>query len=292
MKLGGFVIHGNAAETLGRCLDGLKAVCDEVVAVDSGSSDGSAALVDAAGVRAVSHPWRGYGSARARAAKELAGCDYVFFLDADEWLGDGTAQGIRQWKASAASQPVYRLTRRDWAMLPNRSFVFRSERRSRLVRYDVASWTEEMIVHEAVPSSGRSDLDLIIEHRFATDVIERREKNDLYALLWALRAQRERRRSKWTAPQRVSHFLRNAFTKGAAFRGGMDGVRLSWHVAAYHQSKYEFLNRVLAGEFDSLVSLFDEGRLEELFVRATDVVASSKPAASKRLIDSGVDEPE
>lgn len=281
MKLGGYVIHGNAAETLERCLEGLKSVCDEVVAVDSGSSDGSGALAVAAGGRAVSHPWRGYGSARARAAKELSGCDYVFFLDADEWLGDGAAQGIQRWKANAPSQPVYRLTRRDWAMLPGRSFVFRSERRSRLIRYDTAAWTEEMIVHESVPSSARNDLDLVIEHRFATDVIERRAKNDLYALLWALQAQREGRRSKWTAPQRVSHFVRNAFTKGAAFRGGMYGVRLSWHVAAYHQSKYEFLDRVLAGEFDALVSLFDEGRLEELFVRATDVVAQ-RPLLNER----------
>lgn len=268
MRLGGFVIHGDALETLPRCLEGLLAVCDEVVAVDSGSRDGSARCVAESGARSVQHPWRGYGSARARAVRELSGCDYVVFLDADEWLGEGAESAILEWKASAPDQPVYRVVRRDWAILPNRKFVFRSERRSRLVRHDAATWTDDMIVHEALSSSRSVDLDVVVEHRFATDVVERRAKNDLYALLWALRAHREARRPKWVAPQRIAHFARNAFAKGAAFRGGVDGLRLSWHVAAYHQSKYDFLHRVRRGEFEALVSLFDEGRLEELFARA------------------------
>ncbi len=57
MRLGGFVIHGNAAPTLTACLESLVAVCDTVVAVDSGSTDGSAELVARVGARAVSHPW-------------------------------------------------------------------------------------------------------------------------------------------------------------------------------------------------------------------------------------------
>ncbi|MFK9339948.1 glycosyltransferase, partial [Escherichia coli] len=90
MKLGGFVIHGNNVETLGACLDSLRSVSDEVVAVDSCSTDGSARLDEERGVRRIELPWQGYGAARAAAAEALRGCDYLFFLDADERLAEGS----------------------------------------------------------------------------------------------------------------------------------------------------------------------------------------------------------
>ena len=62
MRLGGFVLHGNNVDTLGAALDGLKATCDEVLALDSNSTDGSSALVEAKGVR--SRIARGKGSGR------------------------------------------------------------------------------------------------------------------------------------------------------------------------------------------------------------------------------------
>ena len=68
MRLGGFVIHGNNADTLARCLDAIAAVADEVVAVDSCSSDGSAELARSRGIRQVVHRWEGYGAARQVAA--------------------------------------------------------------------------------------------------------------------------------------------------------------------------------------------------------------------------------
>jgi len=131
MRLGGFVIHGSAAATLGACLESLAAVCDELVAVDSGSCDGSAELVRASGARRVEHPWCGYGAARVAAVAALAPCDYVFFLDSDERLLPGAVEAIRRWKESSPAAPYVRLALRDWAELPGRRFLFRTEHRVR-----------------------------------------------------------------------------------------------------------------------------------------------------------------
>src|SRR5258708_32598695 len=98
MGLGGVCLHGNGKARLAACLESLAAVCDEVVAVDSGSSDGSAQLVLGAGVRAVSHPWQGYGAARARAVSELRACDWLFYLDSHERLEPPARERIVQWK--------------------------------------------------------------------------------------------------------------------------------------------------------------------------------------------------
>src|SRR5512140_898029 len=267
MRLGGFVIHGNNADTLPACLDSLAACCDEVVAVDSCSTDGSAELVRARGIRSANQPWQGYGAARARAVELLSRADYVLYLDADERLLPEGVERIRAWRSSSPSARYYRLPIRDWAELPGHRFVFRVHRRLRLVRRDAAAWRREMIVHESL-SARRGEavaLDAPIDHRFATSIRARGEKEDRYALLWALRAHVEGRRSKWAWVQRPAHALRNAVIKGALFRGGMDGWRLAWAVGRYHQLKYVYLDAVRAGRHASEMAAMREGRYEELF---------------------------
>jgi glycosyltransferase involved in cell wall biosynthesis len=58
---------------------------DEVVAVDSGSGDGTPELLRAAGARVEVRGWSGYADQRNRAA-ELCTGDWVLFLDADELM--------------------------------------------------------------------------------------------------------------------------------------------------------------------------------------------------------------
>ncbi len=269
MRLGGFVIHGDSAATLGACLDSLAAVCDEVVAVDSGSVDGSSELARAAGARRVSLPWRGYGAARAAAVAALEGSEYVFFLDSDEHLLPDAIAALRRWRAGTPSAPYVRLLRRDWADVGGRRFLFRTERHVRVVRRDHACWTPAMIVHEALPRGPAvEDLPAYIEHRFVDAAEERQAKEDRYALLWAVRAHAEGWRRKPAPLQRVAHTIRNAVLKGALFRGGARGLALAWRVARYHERKHQLLRAVERGAYPDLVRALREGRLEDLFAAA------------------------
>lgn len=265
MRIGGYVIHGNNADTLGRCLDSLLSVCDEVVAIDSCSRDGSAELVRERGVRSVVVPWQGYGYARAAAARELSGCDWIFFLDSDEWLAPGAVEAFRRWRESGPSVPHYKLSRRDWAELPDKRFVYRSERHVRLVRRDAAEWAPSMVVHEALPRREWAEMEAVIEHRFATSVETLVEKQDRYALLWAIRAFSEGKKPKGTLLQRPAHLLRDCVVKGGLFRGGVDALRLGWGVSRYHVRKHELLREVQAGGHAALVEAFSAGRYGELF---------------------------
>jgi glycosyltransferase involved in cell wall biosynthesis len=265
MRLGGFVIHGNAATTLGRCLDGLTSVCDEVLAVDSRSTDGSAELVRERGARHLVHPWQGYGAARAVAAEALAGCDYLFFLDSDEWLEDEAVRALRAWKASSPDAPAYTLVRRDWAELPTGRFLFASDPHVRIARPSHARWTPRMLVHEALPREGAEPLQAVVEHRFATSLESFRAKEERYALLWALQAAAEGRRGKWPPLQAPAHALRLALFKGALLRGGLPALRLAWGFGRYHARKYQLLRALRAGAHPELSRALQAGRLEELF---------------------------
>ncbi|GAO03017.1 glycosyltransferase family 2 protein [Anaeromyxobacter sp. PSR-1] len=266
MRLGGFVIHGNSADTLDRCLAGIAAVADECVAVDSCSTDGSADLARARGFRRVELAWRGYGAARAAAVEALEGCSHVFFLDSDEWLEPEAIAAIRAWKATGGGEaPYHGVLRRDWADLDGHRFLFRTEHHVRLIRREAARWDPGMIVHESLPPAPTVHLPIHVEHRFATSVEAMRSKVDRYALLWAIRYRAEGARRKAPAVQKAVHLVRHALFKGAVARGGADGWRLAEAVGHYHGRKYALLRELDRGAYPELVRAYAEGRLEELY---------------------------
>jgi len=265
VRLGGFVIHGSNADTLEACLRSLQAVCDELVAVDSGSTDGSAAMARAAGARTLALAWQGYGAARMAAAEALTGCDYLFFLDSDEHLEPDSIAALRRWREGTPTLPFYTLRRRDWAELGGRRFLFRTETRKRLVRRDAAAWHPRMIVHEALPRGASRPSGAFVEHRFATSLTHRVEKDERYCLLWALQAHAEGRRSRLPALRRLAHFVRNAVFKGALMRGGRDGLSLARAVARQYGRREILLREVESGARADLVGLLRADRLQELF---------------------------
>jgi glycosyltransferase involved in cell wall biosynthesis len=269
MRVGGFVIHGNHKTTLAACLRSLLAVCDEVVTVDSCSSDGSAELVRSLGIQSKILPWQGCGAARGEAFKLLKPADYVFFLDADESLNEESTRRVLAWKQSAATLPYYTLQRRDWAELPTGTFLYRRETRKRLIRWDHGVWTPDMILHDALPKGASLPIkEGFIEHHFAQSVEGLEEKQDLYSLLYAVRLAAGGKRSRPTFGLRSTHVLRDAVIKGAFFRGGWPAVRLAWAVSKTHARKYEIIKDIEHGAHADLLTLFREQRFEALFKTA------------------------
>lgn len=80
--LSAVVITRNEAGRIRACLDGL-AFADEIVVVDSGSSDDTVAIARAAGARVIAQDWLGYGAQKQFAVGQAAH-DWVFCVDADE----------------------------------------------------------------------------------------------------------------------------------------------------------------------------------------------------------------
>lgn len=80
------MIVRDEAEFLPRCLDSVQGVVDEIILVDTGSTDGTPELARRHGARVFSHPWADdFGTARNRSL-ELASGDWLLVMDADEAL--------------------------------------------------------------------------------------------------------------------------------------------------------------------------------------------------------------
>jgi glycosyltransferase involved in cell wall biosynthesis len=265
MGIGGFVIHGSNASTLPRCLDSIAALCDRLVAVDCGSIDGSAELAASRGFEVIRRPWEGYGAARRVAADALGDCEWLFFLDSDEYLKPAALEALRAWRSAPSPEPLVELTRKDWAHLGGAPFLYRTEHHVRLVRRDHARWTRGMIVHEALPPARVRRLRADLEHLFVSDLDCMRRKLERYALLWALRFHEEGRRGKCPPIQRVAHLVRELVLKRAAFTGRREAYELAVAIAGYHSEKYRILREVAEGRHDRLVALLREDRLVELF---------------------------
>jgi glycosyltransferase involved in cell wall biosynthesis len=108
--LSAVLITRNASATLEGCLDSL-AFVDEIVIVDSGSSDGTLEIAGRKGARVVQKEWLGFGMQK-QFAVDQASHDWVLCLDADERVSPELAQAIQAALAAPVS-PVYRMPRRN-----------------------------------------------------------------------------------------------------------------------------------------------------------------------------------
>ena len=108
--LSAVLITRNAASVLEACLDSL-AFADDIVIVDSASSDGTLDIAARRGARVVQKEWLGFGRQK-QFAVEQARHDWVLCLDADERVSPPLARSIQGALAGPAS-PVYRMARRN-----------------------------------------------------------------------------------------------------------------------------------------------------------------------------------
>jgi glycosyltransferase involved in cell wall biosynthesis len=140
MPLSVSIICRNNQDSIGRTLASVRGLADEIVAVDSGSTDGTIAMLEAAGARVVRSPWLGYVRTKQLALDECRG-EWVLSLDSDESLLPDLAQSVRA--AVQNDDPAvagYRINRRVFYRDKPLRFAWQPEWRLRLVRKGRARW--------------------------------------------------------------------------------------------------------------------------------------------------------
>lgn len=85
MKISAVIITYNEEKNIGRCLESLHGMVDEILVVDSFSTDGTRGICESFGVRFVENPFEGHIQQK-NFAMNLASNDWVLSLDADEAL--------------------------------------------------------------------------------------------------------------------------------------------------------------------------------------------------------------
>src|SRR5437867_2089573 len=245
MKLSAILIVRNEAHCLERCLRSIGPIADEIIVLDSGSTDDTVAIGRSFGAQVESTDWPGYSAQKNRALQRARG-EWVLSIDADEHVTPELAASIRaaveaqsdfngyliRFLATWCGKPVYF---GDWGQ----------KWHLRLFRRRFARCTE-VPVHERVicePPLGK--LQGLMMHDSVVSEEDAREKTRAYA---ELGAKSLRARGAGGLGSALIH-AGWAFLRGFLLKGGFLDGAVGWRIAC-EMTRRTWLRYRLAGAVD------------------------------------------
>ncbi|ELY4199280.1 glycosyltransferase family 2 protein [Cronobacter sakazakii] len=236
-RLSVVMIAKNAASLLPDCLASV-AWADEIVVLDSGSSDDTVAVATAAGAKVFTESdWQGYGIQRQRAQQYASG-DYILMIDTDERVTPELAQAIHQVLENPDPQAVYSIARRNLFLGRfMRHSGWYPDRVTRLYARERYRYNDNQ-VHESLDAPGARVVTLSgdLLHLTCRDFASFQRKQLNYATAWA--QERHQQGKKVSVPGIFGRTLA-AFCKTLILRAGVLDGRQGWLMAVVN-AQYTF----------------------------------------------------
>jgi len=251
-KLSVTVITKNEAADIG---DALKSVAwaDEIIVVDSESTDGTAEIARQYTDRVLVRTWPGYIAQKNHAAS-IASHDWILSLDADERVTPALADEIRSLLATAPVHAAFAVPRATWHLGQwIRTTDWYPDYQLRLYDRRAAEWTGRY-VHESVAVRGTvGRLREELQHFAFRDIADHLETIDRYTTYAARQMFENGRRAGLLqlAAYPPLAFLRNYLLRGG-IRDGTVGLVISAMNSYYVMLKFAKLweiGRVQGSEF-------------------------------------------
>src|SRR5205823_2883323 len=184
MKITATIITRDEERNIARAMESLRC-CDEILILDSGSTDRTVELAANLGARVIEAGWRGFAGQKNWAA-EQATHQWILSLDADEALSEALEAEIWNLKKSGPQYDAYTMPR--LARYLGRWILHSGwypDRKIRLYYRRKAKWVGEF-VHESVQASGRvGHLESNILHFTCESLSEHLKTLDRYTTLAA-----------------------------------------------------------------------------------------------------------
>ncbi len=238
MKISATIITFNEEANIREACESL-AWADEIIVVDSGSTDKTSDIAAACGARVINKDWPGF-AAQKQFAADQALHDWVFSLDADERVSE-------ELKASIATLSKADETKlADGYRIPRRSYYqgrwikgggWYPDWQLRLYRKSRGCWGSRQI-HESVKMSSDARIEKlsgdILHYSVRDSAHHHRMIGERYAPLAAQQMFEEGRRTSHLkiATAAPAAFIRSYFLRGG-FRDGLAGISIA-AFAAHH----------------------------------------------------------
>jgi len=223
------IITLNAAKQLPACLASV-AFADDIVVLDSGSSDGTQSLAAGLGARVVEGDWPGYGAQKHKAVG-LARHDWVLCLDADERVSAPLRQAIE----AALTGPMP--SHLAWRMARSNRFMGRFLRHGegypdwslRLFHRAHARWSDDPVHEKVLTDAAVGTLAGDLLHESAESLDAYLAKQNRYTSLQAEQLAAAGRSAGWAqiALSPLARFVKFYLLR----RGFLDGVPGLVHIA-------------------------------------------------------------
>lgn len=229
MRLSVIIITRNEAPVIAACLRSLP-VHDEVIVVDSGSTDGTQAICRSLGARVIEADWPGFGPQKQRALDAASG-RWVLSIDADERLDHALRAAIeaRLDADDRGEEPRDGFFMRVKSRFAGQYLHFGDWRRRKLLLFRRhAGRFPPALVHERVRIEGKAgSLPGWVLHDSIIDWRDAMAKADLYARLSVDRTRARGRVGRvWGLLHGSWTFLRGYLLR-LGFLDGYNGLRLA-----------------------------------------------------------------
>lgn len=153
MSLSVSIITLNEEANIVRTLESVRAIANEIIVVDSGSTDQTASLAREHGATVVQEPWKGFAAQKNSALAKASG-DWILALDADEEVSRELAASIRELLRGTPPFAGYTMNRRNMYLkrwLKHSGYY--PDPKLRLIRRGAAEF-ELRAVHEDMKMAG------------------------------------------------------------------------------------------------------------------------------------------
>ncbi len=232
MRISAVLITLNEEENLPRCLASVRGLTDEILVVDSGSSDATKAIAARFGARVIHHDWAGYVGQKNFAISQAAH-PWILSLDADEEISPALRAGIelvQQIEPPAQVPAGYEVSRLVYYL---GQWVYHGDWFPdvlvRLFQKDKAHF-EGGHVHERLVLDGPVErLPGYLHHYTYRDRDDRHRRIAHYAQLWAKSAAEA---GKTASPLAPATHAAARFLKGYLLKKGFLDGRLGFEIAA------------------------------------------------------------
>lgn len=246
MKISATIITLNEERNIGRCIRSLKGVADEIIVLDSYSTDKTEEICRELDVKFEARKWQGYTESK-NYVNSITSSDYILSIDADEALDDELRNAIIKLKEENNPQ-VYSLNRiTNYCGKWIRHSGWYPDVKIRLFPKEGSKWEGEF-VHETL--SYPDHLQVIqlnghLEHYSYYSFEEHRARADKYSELTARKLHKAGKRASALKPWLSSfgRFVSMYLIKGGILDGRM-GFKIAQISAQSNVFKYKELRRL------------------------------------------------
>ena len=239
-KISVVIVCKNEEAEIGRCLQSLVGLTEDVVVLDNGSTDNTIGIVQHAGARLIEDSWEGFGRTKNKATR-FAKYDWILNLDADESI-DEELKGSLLSLPLADEHVVYEIKFKNFLGSKYLRFgEWGDDKHIRLFNRNKVRWNEAK-VHEGLllpPGIKIEKLKGYILHYTVKDKAEFAAKMFKYASLSAEKYAEQGRKSSWFKVRIAPSF---AFIKyyilKLGFLDGREGFICAKMTSYYTHVKY------------------------------------------------------
>jgi glycosyltransferase involved in cell wall biosynthesis len=229
IKLSVVIITFNEERNIANCIDSVRGIADEILVVDSFSTDATQSICKNKNVRFLQHIFEGYGAQKNWATAQAAH-DFVLNIDADEMPDATLIEAIKNVKKSWTSD-IYLFNRcNNYCGQWIRNGAWYPDRKPRLYDRRKAFWTNALVHEtlEANPDATTSFLTGDLLHYSYQSVAEHLRQIDKYSTLGAQEAFSKNKKVTYTKIylNPLWRFLRDYF-----FRLGILDGYFGWIIA-------------------------------------------------------------